>query len=87
MPQGIKLTNTNNPFCFIFFAPHSYEGGFITMVFTWFEFCLLVLFCDWYIELLKFVFNGLGVSIALRKYPVTSRTRKSSSVAAKVVPG
>jgi phosphoglycerol transferase MdoB-like AlkP superfamily enzyme len=29
----------------------------------------------------------LGVSIAVRKYPVTSRTWKSSSLAAKVVPG
>jgi hypothetical protein len=29
----------------------------------------------------------LGVSIAMRKYPVTSRTWKSSSFAAKVVPG
>ena len=29
----------------------------------------------------------LGVSIALRKYPVTSRTWKSSLVAATVVPG
>jgi hypothetical protein len=27
------------------------------------------------------------VSIAVRKYPVTSRTWKSSSLAAKVVPG
>gem|GEM_PF-468672 len=30
---------------------------------------------------------SLGVSIAVRKYPVTSRTWKSSSLAAKVVPG
>ena len=31
--------------------------------------------------------HDLGVSIAVRKYPVTSRTWKSSSLAAKVVPG
>jgi hypothetical protein len=36
---------------------------------------------------IQIVNYDLGVSIAMRKYPVTSRTWKSSSFAAKVVPG
>jgi phosphoglycerol transferase MdoB-like AlkP superfamily enzyme len=47
---------------------------------------LLILFCDCKKIKPKLEYS-LGVSIAVRKYPVTSRTWKSSSLAAKVVPG
>jgi hypothetical protein len=43
--QVVELTNTNNPFCFIFFAFFNKEG-ILYLGTTWFIICLFILFCD-----------------------------------------
>ena len=107
--QVVELTNTNNPFCFIFLPISNRDRGFKAWNYMVQSLSCLSCFVivkdqlirntNWVRKIrtkvcseiwernLQMSKYALGVSIAVRKYPVTSRTWKSSSLAAKVVPG